>query len=124
MVGTMLAGTYESPGDLKEDAEGCLYKVNYGMASARAVRDRTLELDPFQQAQKAFFREGISHARIYLREGQESAGAVVTDLITGLKSAFTYVGASTVDAFQEAAVVGVQTASGFHEGTPHGRVRK
>jgi IMP dehydrogenase len=40
MVGTALAGTYESPGDVKEDREGHLYKENYGMASGRAVSDR------------------------------------------------------------------------------------
>ena len=42
MVGTMLAGTYESPGDIKEDAEGFLYKENYGMASARAASVRLM----------------------------------------------------------------------------------
>ena len=41
MVGTALAGTFESPGDVKEDREGHLYKENYGMASGRAVSDRT-----------------------------------------------------------------------------------
>ena len=37
MVGTALAGTFESPGDVKVDHTGSIYKVNYGMASARAV---------------------------------------------------------------------------------------
>ncbi|MHC4832024.1 MAG: GuaB1 family IMP dehydrogenase-related protein, partial [Planctomycetota bacterium] len=36
MVGTMLAGTYESPGEVKENRDGKLFKESYGMASARA----------------------------------------------------------------------------------------
>ena len=124
MVGTWLAGTYESPGDLKTDPEGLLYKENYGMASARAVQDRTAGLDAFDQARKGYFREGISSSRIYLREGQESAGAILVEIITGVQSAFTYVGAADAEAFHERAVIGLQTAAGFGEGTPHGRVRR
>ncbi len=122
MVGTMLAGTFESPGDIKEDKESRLYKENYGMASARAVADRTEQEDPFERAKKGFFREGISSSRIYLRPGFESVGAILVDIITGLQSAFTYVGAKDVQAMSEQAVVGVQTAGGFFEGKPHGRL--
>lgn len=124
MIGTMLAGTYESPGDIKEDAQGQLYKENYGMASARAVWERTSQLDPFERAKKGFFREGISSSQIYLREGFESVGAVLIDILTGVQSAFTYVGAHNPEEFYEKVVVGVQTAGGFEEGTPHGLVRK
>lgn len=124
MVGTMLCGTYESPGDVKEDHEGQLYKENYGMASARAVMDRTAELDAFEQAKKAFFREGISTSKIYLTEGRESVGDIVIEIITGLQSAYTYVGALGWSAFHDQAVVGVQTAAGYYEGTPHGKIRR
>ncbi|MCB9678705.1 MAG: GuaB1 family IMP dehydrogenase-related protein [Alphaproteobacteria bacterium] len=124
MVGTMMAGTWESPGDIQVDPEGHLYKVNWGMASARAVSDRTAGLDPFDRAKKGFFREGISRSRIYLREGQESVGAILVDIITGLQSSLTYVGARDLDAFHANAVIGVQTVAGFGEGTPHGRVRR
>jgi IMP dehydrogenase len=124
MVGTALAGTYESPGDVKEDRDGLLYKENYGMASGRAVSERTADHDAFERAKKGFFREGISSSRIYMREGQESVGAILIDMITGVQSAFTYVGARTIDEVHERAVVGVQTAAGFGEGTPHGSVRR
>ncbi len=123
MIGTMLAGTYESPGDIKEDREGRLYKENYGMASARAVMDRTSGSDEFERAKKHFFREGISTSRIYLREDMESAGALLIDVLTGVQSAHTYVGAKSIVEFRKEAVVGVQTASGYREGTPHGQVR-
>lgn len=124
MIGTGLAGTWESPGDLREDAEGFLYKENYGMASARAVHDRSAEIDAFEKAMKGYFREGISTSRIYLKEGHESVGDILVDNITGVQSAFTYAGALNWAEFQEKVVVGVQTQGGFREGTPHGRVRK
>ncbi len=122
MVGTMLAGTFESPGDVKLDAEGRIYKQNYGMASARAVAERTAGLDAFERAKKGFFREGISTSRIYIQPGRESVGAILMDIITGLQSALTYVGAHDLASFHERAIIGVQTASGYGEGTPHGRV--
>jgi GMP reductase len=118
MVGTSLAGTFESPGDVKEDRDGQLYKENYGMASARAVIDRTAGLDPFEQAKKAFFREGISSSRIYIQEGRESASAVLTEMITGVQSACTYAGVSRVADLHERAVIGVQTMAGYAEGEP------
>jgi IMP dehydrogenase len=124
MVGTAFSGTYESPGDLRRDEEGKLYKENYGMASARAVMDRTADLDAFERAKKGFFREGISTSRIYLREGRESAGDILLDVISGLQSALTYVGATSLEELHAKAVVGVQTASGYGEGTPHGAIRK
>ncbi len=124
MIGTALAGTYESPGDVKEDREGLLYKENYGMASGRAVGDRSAELDPFDRAKKGFFREGISSSRIYMRDGQESVGAILVDMITGVQSAFTYAGARTIDEFHERVEIGVQTAAGYGEGTPHGSIRR
>lgn len=124
MVGTALAGTYESPGDVKEDKDGLLYKENYGMASARAVSDRSADLDPFERAKKGFFREGISTSRIYIREGQESVGAILVEMITGVQSALTYAGARTLTEFADVARVGVQTPAGYGEGTPHGKLRR
>jgi IMP dehydrogenase len=123
MVGTMLCGTFESPADMKEDADGRLFKENYGMASARAVLERNITLDPFEQAKKAFFKEGISTSRIYLRDEARSVGDIMVNMITGVQSAFTYIGAKDIATFQERAVVGVQTRGGFVEGTPHGRTR-
>ncbi len=124
MIGTGLAGTYESPGDVKEDKDGFFYKENYGMASARAVSDRTSGLDAFEQAKKGFFREGISSSRIYMREGRESVGAILVEIITGVQSAMSYAGALTLDELHDHAVIGVQTLSGYGEGTPHGKVRR
>ncbi len=124
MIGTALSGTYESPGDVKEDKDGLLYKENYGMASGRAVSDRTNDLDRFESAKKGFFKEGISTSRVYMREGQESVGAILGDMIAGVQSAFTYAGARTCAEFHDKAVIGTQSPAGYTEGTPHGKVRR
>jgi IMP dehydrogenase len=118
MIGTMFAGTHESPGDIKEDRDGRLYKENWGMASARAVQERTAELDAFDRAQKGFFREGISTARIYVDETREGVGDIVTEIIAGLQSALTYAGATSAAELSDRVVIGVQTIAGFHEGKP------
>ncbi len=123
MIGTLLAGTHESPGDVREDKDGRPYKVSFGMASARAVADRTSGLDPFERAKKGFFREGVSASRVYMREGRESVGDILLEFITGLQSALTYTGARSCAEFAERALVGVQTVGGFTEGMPHGGTR-
>ena len=122
MVGSLLAGTFESPGDMMEDREGLLYKENHGMASARAVRERTAGLDSFERAMKSLFKEGISSSRIYITEGRDSGGRIVTEFMAGVQSAFTYVGAGTCEEFHDKACVGVQSPAGFVEGMPRSEV--
>lgn len=117
MVGTMFAGTYESPGEVQVDEQG-MYKVNYGMASAKAVDGRTGRLDPFIQAQKQIFREGISTSKVRLKPGMESVTDLLTNLLTGVMSSFTYSGAWDIESFQERVKVGVQTSGGYNEGKP------
>ncbi len=118
MVGSVFCGTYESRVDIKVDRDGVPYKVNFGMASARAVSERTAGLDPYDRAKKGFFSEGISTSRVYMRPGHESAASLLIEMITGLQSALTYVGVNDISNFSTEAVVGVQTNSGFSEGKP------
>ena len=59
-----------------------------------------------------------------MRPGLESVGAILVNFLTGVQSAFTYVGAKDYETFRDRVVIGVQTPSGFGEGTPHGRVRR
>ncbi len=124
MAGTLFTATFESPPDMQQTPSGELYKGNYGMASRRAVGGRRNGLDELEAAVRALFNEGISSSKVFLRVGRESVGRVVADFVTGAMSAGAYVGARTVDELWEKAVVGVQTQAGFHEGTPHGRVRR
>jgi IMP dehydrogenase len=118
MVGSWLAGTHESPGDAHRDADGRLYKESFGMASARAVRSRTSDNSPFDQARKSFFEEGISSSRMYLDPERPGVEAVLDRIAAGVRSACTYTGARTVPELHERAVVGTQSAAGYAEGKP------
>lgn len=122
MIGTAFAGTVEAPGEIKYDGD-CAYKVNWGMASRRAVTDRNAEMTPLEVAVRSLFEEGISTSKVYLKPGMDTVGLLVAKYVAGVMSSMTYVGARTIEEFAEKAVVGVQTQSGFAEGTPHGAVR-
>ena len=119
MVGSWFAGTHESAGDLSRDADGRLYKESFGMASARAVRNRTREQSSFERARSALFDEGISSSRMYLDPIRPGVEDLVDMIVAGVRSAFTYAGARSIPEFHERVVVGVQSAAGYDEGRPH-----
>jgi IMP dehydrogenase len=118
MIGSWFAGTYESPGDLQQDADGRLYKESFGMASARAVRNRTAEESAYDRARKALFEEGISTSRMFLDPTRPGVEDLIDSIIAGVRSACTYAGAATLEEFADKAVVGVQSAAGYAEGKP------
>jgi IMP dehydrogenase len=88
------------------------------MASARAVRMRTAEDSPFEQARKAVFEEGISTSRMYLDPGRPGVEDLIDTIIAGVRSSCTYAGAKSLEQFHERAVVGIQSAAGYSEGKP------
>ena len=116
MVGSWFAGTYESPGDVLQDADGRLYKESFGMASRRAVINRNSKTAAFEKARREMFEEGISSARIYLPEGRGGVEDQIDSIISGVRSSFTYAGAASIEEFAERAVVGIQSAAGYAEG--------
>jgi IMP dehydrogenase len=118
MIGSWFAGTHESPGDPKQDETGRWYKESFGMASARAVRSRTVEDTSFDRARKALFEEGISTARMYLDSTRPGVEDVIDHIIAGVRSACTYAGAADLEQFHSQAIIGVQSAAGFAEGRP------
>jgi IMP dehydrogenase len=118
MIGSWFAGTYESPGDTHVDADGRLYKESYGMASARAVRNRTAAESAFDRARKALFEEGISSSRMYLDPLRPGVEDLLDQIVSGLRSALTYAGARNLEEFTELATVGLQSAAGYAEGRP------
>ncbi|WP_101395257.1 GuaB1 family IMP dehydrogenase-related protein [Phycicoccus duodecadis] len=118
MVGSWFAGTLESPGDLYTDEKGRQYKESFGMASARAVRNRTATDSAYDRARKAMFEEGISSARMYVDPARPSVEDVIDEIIAGLRSSCTYAGARTLEEFHERATVGIQSTAGFAEGRP------
>jgi IMP dehydrogenase len=118
MIGSWFAGTYESPGDLHVDADGRAYKESFGMASARAVARRTSTESPFERARKSLYEEGISTSRMYLDPDRPGVEDLIDQICAGVRSACTYAGARTLEEFHEHAVLGVQSAAGYHEGRP------
>ena len=120
MIGSWLAGTFESPGDLLRDEHGRAYKESFGMASKRAVSARTRGDNAFDRARKSLFEEGISSSRQRLDPDRPGVEDLLDEITSGVRSACTYAGARTLDELHERAVIGRQTVAGFTEGTPHG----
>ncbi|MEY3817513.1 MAG: inosine-5-monophosphate dehydrogenase, partial [Actinomycetota bacterium] len=104
MFGSLLAGTYESAADTLRDTNGRLYKESFGMASNRAVRNRTRSESAFERARKELFEEGISSSRMYLDSQRPSVEDIIDQIIAGVRSSCTYAGATTIAEFQERAV--------------------
>jgi IMP dehydrogenase len=118
MIGSWFAGTHESPGDLHVGADGRPYKESFGMASARAVANRTSTDSVFDRARKALYEEGISTSRMFLDPERPGVEDLVDEICSGVRSACTYAGAHNLEEFADRAVIGVQSAAGFAEGRP------
>ncbi|HET7477771.1 MAG TPA: GuaB1 family IMP dehydrogenase-related protein [Dermatophilaceae bacterium] len=118
MIGSWFAGTYESPGDLMSTGDGRTYKESFGMASARAVSNRTRDAAGFQRARMALFEEGISSSRMYLDPARPGVEDLIDSITAGVRSSLTYAGADSVARFHERAVVGIQSSAGYEEGRP------
>ena len=118
MIGSWFAGTHESPGDLRTDSDGRAYKESFGMASARAVANRTSTDTAFDRARKALFEEGISSSRMYLDPSRPGVEDLIDLICAGVRSSCTYAGATTLAEFADRAVIGIQSAAGFQEGRP------
>ena len=120
MIGSWFAGTHESPGDLHVDADGRAYKETFGMASARAVanRDRRASRRSTGPARRSSRRasrpRGCTSTRP--RPGVED---LIDPICSGVRSAVHLRRrALRSTELHERAVVGVQSAAGFHEGRP------
>ena len=120
MFGSWLSGTYESAADAQRDSDGRLYKESFGMASHRAVKNRTRQESEFDRARKELFQEGISTSRMYIDPDRPGVEDIIDQIVAGVRSSFTYAGAATIPEFQERAVVGIQSAAGYEEGRPLG----
>ncbi|TFC86452.1 GuaB1 family IMP dehydrogenase-related protein [Cryobacterium sinapicolor] len=116
MIGSWFAGTIEAPGLLDRDAAGGIYKESWGMASTKAVRQRFDRLDAYELARKTLFAEGISSSKIYLDPLRPSVEDLLDMITSGVRSSFTYAGATSVAEFHTRSLVGIQSAAGYEEG--------
>jgi IMP dehydrogenase len=116
MLGSMLAGTDEAPGDVIL-ARGERYKEYRGMASIGAMRrgyskDRYFQGDV--EAVEKLVAEGIEGRVAY----KGPLAAVLQQIVGGLRQAMGYCGAPTVEAMKQARFVRI-TGAGLRESHPH-----
>ena len=116
MIGSWFAGTIEAPGQLAVDEAGRAYKESWGMASTKAVQERFERLDPYELARKTLFAEGISSSKIYLDPQRPSLEDLIDMITSGVRSSFSYAGATSLAEFHDRALVGIQSAAGYEEG--------
>jgi IMP dehydrogenase/GMP reductase len=116
MLGSLLAGTDESPGDVIL-SQGERFKEYRGMASLGSMKrgyskDRYFQGDVEDVAE--LIPEGIEGRTRY----KGPLGPVVHQLVGGLRQAMGYCGAATIDAMKNARFVRI-TGAGLRESHPH-----
>lgn len=116
MVGSLLAGTEESPGEVFL-YQGRSYKSYRGMGSLGAMASGSAD---------RYFQQEVQDSLKLVPEGIEGrvpykgpAGAVLQQLIGGLRASMGYTGNGTVASMQNGCVFRRATAAGFREGHVH-----
>jgi IMP dehydrogenase len=106
MVGSLLAGTSDTPGEVFKSAEGKRYKVYRGMASSAAQN---------AWRGKSTAPEGVTTTVPY----KGSTIATLTDLRGGIQSGFSYTGSDNFQDFRQRAEFIRQTPAGQSESYTH-----
>lgn len=106
MIGSMLAGTDESPGEILTDASGHEVKSFRGMASAAAQKDAT---------GKVSVAEGISTTVPY----KGSVSHILDQIRGGLGSGCSYTGVEKLSFLEEYAEYVTVSALSLNESIPH-----
>lgn len=114
MLGSILAGTEESPGE-KEIYQGRSYKVYRGMGSLGAMKKGSGDRY-FQEQAKKMVPEGVEGRVPY----KGSLSDTIFQLVGGLKAGMGYTGCRTVELLKtEAKFIRISPA-GLKESHPHG----
>lgn len=114
MVGGMLAGTDEAPGE-KLFHNGTYVKEFYGMGSLRAMRESSASRQRYLHTQGAFVPEGIEAVVPY----KGAVGDILDQQVGGLRKGFHYAGARTLDDLHDKAWFEQTTPAGRAESHPH-----
>ena len=120
MIGSMFAGTKESPGDVEQSSHGLVKRVR-GMASFEALQHRAqrtgTEVDEEYFEQRA--PEGVEGTVAY----KGSVIPLVQKLLAGVRSAMSYCDARTIADFHANARFVRITNAGLTESHPHATLR-
>jgi IMP dehydrogenase len=118
MLGSMLAGTDEAPGEVVL-YQGERFKEYRGMGSLGAMKARGFSKD-------RYFQGDVEDSELLIPEGIEGrvpykgkVGAVLHQLVGGVRQAMGYCGAPTIEALKRARFVRI-TGAGLRESHPHG----
>jgi IMP dehydrogenase len=116
MIGSMLAGTDESPGMIMT-RRGHRYKASRGMASLEANIKRNAREgnDLTHEEIEDYVAEGVEAAVPYRGKARE----VLNQLVGGLQSGMSYSGAHSIEELQQKAVFVRMTGAGLKESGPH-----
>ncbi|MEG1720575.1 MAG: IMP dehydrogenase, partial [Pseudoflavonifractor sp.] len=113
MLGSLLAGCEESPGDT-EVYQGRQFKVYRGMGSlgamAKGSKDRY-----FQESNKKLVPEGVEGRVPY----KGAAGETIYQMMGGLRAGMGYCGCGTIEELQAKSQFLQITAAGLRESHPH-----
>jgi IMP dehydrogenase len=116
MIGSLLAGTEESPGEL-EIYKGRSYKVYRGMGSVGAMK---------KGSKDRYFQEDETEAEKFVPEGIEgrvpykgTLGETIYQLLGGLKSGMGYCGTPDIDSLINDSKMIRISAAGLRESHPH-----
>jgi IMP dehydrogenase len=116
MMGSMLAGTEESPGE-SILLEGRRFKMIRGMGSLAAMQDGSAD---------RYFQEGEMSAGKLVPEGIEGrvpykgpVADVIFQMVGGLRAGMGYVGCASIDTLRTDAEFVRITAAGLRESHPH-----
>ncbi len=116
MMGSMLAGTEESPGE-SILMEGRRFKMIRGMGSLAAMQDGSAD---------RYFQEGEMSAKKLVPEGIEGrvpykgpAADVLFQMVGGLRAGMGYAGCGTIDELRTKTEFVRITAAGLRESHPH-----
>lgn len=116
MLGSVLAGTKESPGELEQSPVG-LVKRFRGMASQEAVENRARRQGQILDEEYFEYRspEGVESTVHY----KGTVDKIINSLMGGVKSSFSYLDAADIGEFQANSSFIRVSPAGFQEGTPH-----
>ena len=106
MIGSMLAGTEESPGDVRATLNGEKFKEYRGMASKEAQRD---------WRGKSSTPEGVATMVPY----RGSVNAILADIEGGIRSGLSYTGARSISELQAKAEFILQSSAAQMESNTH-----
>lgn len=106
MLGSLLAGTEEAPGQTIIGEDGKQYKAFKGMASKEAQ-------DSWRG--KVSVAEGVS-SRVPCKGPVEN---ILNDLKKGVQSGLSYSGVSNIKEFRKKVNFGIQSSASIREGLPH-----